>query len=233
MYPGVEVQLLHIQDPTLQPKSNATFLTEFPKFFPNATETLIIYPSYIELVIASSYVPVSIPASVSSGATPTEVVDNTLNFYSTLNKTMALPRNFFAKSFYVKKQFKAQDLGNVQKIISKIPSTSMFMFIISEPGATARTTDSAYVHRNNLCDVVAQFDSANIEDVAPGKAWLQQYGEASRFLDDGETYQNLPDIQLKDYLNRYYGSNVRKLIQIKRKFDPAGYLNSTQSIPIY
>lgn len=146
---------------------------------------------------------------------------------------MAIPRYFFSKSFFVNKQFRSEQLTEVQNIVNEIPNNTNGIQINSEQGAVAarRSSDSAYVHRNSLFNVRLFVDSVQVDSVAAGKNWTRQFMKVAQFMDAGETYQNYPDLELDDYLVRYYGSNLYKLIQIKRRWDPFGYFNSTMSIP--
>ncbi len=231
--PGVTLQLLHIQDPKLQPNSSRNFLEAFPKFFGNSIETVTKYPSFIEFVIATSYTPVKVNASPQSSSSTTQTLTSTLNFLSTLTKEMALPLYVFCKSFFVKKHLRSEQLKEVQYVLNEIPNNTTGIQINSELGAVGarHATDSAYVHRNVLFNVRVFYDSLSIDGVVEGKNWTNRLMKATKFMDSGETYQNYPDIELKDYLSRYYGNNLKKLIQIKRKWDPFGYFNSIMSIP--
>lgn len=235
--PGITLHLLHIQDPKLQPNSSENFLQAFPKFFPNAIETLTKKPSFIELVIGTSYTPVvaaqpQLNSSTSVQST-TNPIEQKLNFFSTLTKEMAIPRYYFSKSFFVKKHFRSEQLNGVQAVLNEIPNYTSGIQINSEQGAVSsrRPTDSSYVHRNSLFNVRVFHESLDGSTVVAGRNWTNKFMQAAKLMDSGETYQNYPDLELVDYLRRYYGGNLKKLIQIKRKWDPYGYFNSKMSIP--
>lgn len=232
VWPGVEVQLLHIQDPKLQPKTSANFLKAIPKFFANGVlQTVTNNPSYLEFVIATGYAPVVTPKP--SQNSTSNALENRLDFFESMTKEMAISRYFMGNSFFVKKHFRAEELNEVQSVVSEIPKNTNGIMITSEQGAVAKRQikDSAYVHRDSLYNVRLFFESMTIDGVADGKKWRNKFLKSTKFMDSGETYQNYPDLELKDYLSRYYGSNLDKLIQIKRKWDPKGYFNSKMSIP--
>lgn len=243
--PGLEVRLIHIQDPRIQPNSSANLLAALPRMFPKALKTLINNASYIEFVVATSFTPVTIPSSQkqlsppepqSSSANETLAtnIKKKLEFFSKLTKETAISRYSIQKSFFGNKRFDAQDLNGVQRVLSGIPNYTAVV-IRSEQGAiSARpSTDSVYVHRDHIFNVRIQFEGLNVEDVGPGKAWMEKFVKSARFMDDGKTFPNYPDIELKDYLHRYYGSNLEKLILIKRKWDPRDYFKTKQSIPTF
>lgn len=182
--------------------------------------------------MGTGYVPVfTLPQNSSS--TKTNPIDNQLNFYSSLTKDMALSRYFFSKSFFVKKHIRSDELKELQDVLNEIPNNTLGIQINSEQGAIGarRATDSSYVHRNVLFNLRVVYDSLNGDTIVAAKQWTNKFMNASQFMDCGATYQNFPDLALTDYLPRYYGSNLQKLIQIKRKWDPYGYFNSTMSIP--
>jgi FAD/FMN-containing dehydrogenase len=48
----------------------------------------------------------------------------------------------------------------------------------------------------------------------------------------GESYQNFSDEAETGYLRAYYGANLERLVEIKRKYDPTNLFSFAQSIPI-
>jgi len=147
---------------------------------------------------------------------------------------MATPRYTFAKTFFVKKKYSAANLGPAQKLLLQMPNTKCIISINSEQGAIRmrRANESSYVHRDALFNFKVQFTSTDVKDVAPSKSWTKKFVKSLQFLDSGETYQNYPDREQKDYLKRFYGNNLDRLIEIKKKWDPKGYFNSRMSLPI-
>lgn len=146
---------------------------------------------------------------------------------------MAIPRYFFAKSFFVNKHLRSDQLQELQKVVSEIPNNTNGIQINTEQGAVAAkcSNDSVYVHRNSLFNVRLFYESGKVDGVDAGKSWTKKFMKSAKFMDAGETYQNYPDLELDDYLSRYYGGNLNRLIRIKRKWDPFGYFNSFMSIP--
>ncbi len=51
---------------------------------------------------------------------------------------------------------------------------------------------------------------------------------------NGEAYQNAPSLQYQPReraLDMYYGANLCRLVQIKRKYDPSNFFSGEQTIP--
>ena len=85
------------------------------------------------------------------------------------------------------------------------------------PGATA------FVHRNVLFCI--QFLSYN-----GGASWLNSVWGKMRPYVTGGAYFNYTDPSLKGWQSAYYGSNYRRLLQVRREFDPHHYFNFPQAI---
>jgi FAD/FMN-containing dehydrogenase len=47
-----------------------------------------------------------------------------------------------------------------------------------------------------------------------------------------QSYQNFIDGAETDYLRAYYGANLERLVEVKRKYDPGNLFRFPQSIPL-
>ena len=127
----------------------------------------------------------------------------------------------------------------VLKWLRQWPGTPMYAnlsFLRTGGQANETTADAtAFVHRDN--DWLAVFylkwhanaDSAG--SIHANLAWLNGfYSELAQF-GIGEAYQNFLDPSLSDFLQQYYGSNLRRLQLIKDAVDPMGVFQFPQGIP--
>jgi FAD binding domain/Berberine and berberine like len=89
--------------------------------------------------------------------------------------------------------------------------------------------DTAFVHRNALFSI--QYFSSWVGAGAGDLHWIRSLYAAMRPFVSGFAYQNYIDPDLKSWRHAYYGSNLRRLVQVKRKHDPHGFFRFAQGIP--
>lgn len=94
--------------------------------------------------------------------------------------------------------------------------------------------DTAYVHRKaQLFSVFTAglvLPNPTSEDNTAAVNWARGGFNAIDKYSNGHTYVNYPDIELSDYANAYYGSNLPRLSAVKRHFDPHGFFKLPQGI---
>jgi len=95
---------------------------------------------------------------------------------------------------------------------------------------------TAFVHRDAVCSM--QF-FAGWEPTAPASVvqanlrWINGYYASVRRHVSKFAYQNYIDPSLPDWQQAYYGSNLSRLVSIKRKYDPSNFFHFRQSIPTH
>jgi hypothetical protein len=96
------------------------------------------------------------------------------------------------------------------------------------PGATA------FVHRDALCAMQASTswgpDSPS-STVDAAQTWLADTTRAMAPFVSRSAYQNYIDPTLVDWATAYYGSNLSRLVAVKRRYDPDDFFHFAQSIP--
>ncbi len=89
--------------------------------------------------------------------------------------------------------------------------------------------ETAFVHRHTLFSIL--YFSSWLGDGSGDLRWQRQLYAAMRRHVSGFAYQNYIDPDLGSWQHAYYGSNLRRLAEVKRKHDPDGFFHFRQGIP--
>ena len=68
--------------------------------------------------------------------------------------------------------------------------------------------------------------------IAANLEWLEDAQAAMKPYLAGGAYQNFTDRTQADWQHAYYGDNLPRLVEIKRKWDPDNLFRFPQSIPV-
>jgi len=92
---------------------------------------------------------------------------------------------------------------------------------------------TAFVHRDALACIeysVSWGPAASAAVMAAADTWLQDTQGRLAPYSQG-AYQNYIDPTLVDWQQAYYGSNLPRLVDVKRSYDPDDVFHFAQSIP--
>ena len=146
---------------------------------------------------------------------------------------------FTASSSYVKEPMGSSALAAtvaaVDELASQLPGLGGGIAFDALGGAVddLAPTDTAFVHRGNIAGIQSSFNwgaATPAATIAAGQRWLARVG-TSVYEPANGAYQNYIDPTLADWRTAYYGENLPRLEQLKRRFDPDGVFSFAQSIP--
>ncbi len=151
----------------------------------------------------------------------------------------ALSRTAYsAKSSYVDGPMTSSQISTmvaaVERLSAQAPNVGGGLAFDSYGGVINRVGagETAFVHRDKLACIQASYSwstySASSE-INAGAAWLTWLG-SDVFNPATGAYQNYIDPTLADWRNAYYGSNLERLVTIKKKYDPDDRFVFAQSI---
>ncbi len=93
---------------------------------------------------------------------------------------------------------------------------------------------TAFVHRNSFAVLATETEWTPRDSrrtVARGLAWIEGLAEELRPHTNGSAYQNFIDRAQPHWQAAYYGSNFKRLTEVKLRHDPANVFRFQQSIP--
>ena len=109
------------------------------------------------------------------------------------------------------------------------------MFLAGGAVAAVAPAATAFVHRKALMLSTIDLSWTEVDDVAAvadNESWLAAFHAAMRPFTSDECFQNFADGAETDYLRAYYGENLERLVEIKRRYDPDNLFRFQQSIPL-
>jgi hypothetical protein len=99
-------------------------------------------------------------------------------------------------------------------------------------GAAGRipATSTAFPHRSALFWAQMQCHWSEQSQSVERIAWVTQFYEILAPCLTG-AYSNAPDLAIPNALSQYYGTNLPRLMHVKRQYDPTDFFHYAQSIP--
>ena len=139
-----------------------------------------------------------------------------------------------ADSRYVTANIGVDGWSTIMNLIESAPDQVTFFGLEPYGGAiTERKKDAtAFVHREAGFDVYVWVFFTNDEQRKNAEDFLELFRNTMKTLGNGRAYQNYPARDNDEYLKMYYGSNLKRLMDIKQQWDPHDVFSYGQTIPL-
>ncbi len=159
---------------------------------------------------------------------PRVALDNLFEWHNFLTPTKVHLGSDFAGRHY--------SLGEMQDAIDVVmsqPIASTTVYFEALGGRTATDTgDVVYPHRSAkfLIYYISSIPKETMRDER--KSNLETIRKGFSVATTGGIYVNYPDQDLDNWQRRYWGDNLERLVEVKRKWDPNNVFNHPQSVPL-
>jgi len=128
------------------------------------------------------------------------------------------------------------------KFLEKAPGLGSSIEFNAMRGAVEdiKSDETAFPHRQALFWIQHRGTTVDPDQITKQQLWVNElYNAIIPYVEKSQnvvpSYVNAPQTNLtanNQFLTAYYGSNVKKLIEVKNKYDPENIFNFAQSIPL-
>lgn len=143
---------------------------------------------------------------------------------------------FKTKHFFVKKLLNTSEIMALQGLLidlNHLPGVNLVAETFLGKGRDYAKNISAFIHRDTYYHLYVNMLREKEDDPVVSAKLNEFFEKSKEILNHSSSYQNFPNDEMSDFLERYYGANLPRLIDIKTEVDPDGFFNTNpQSIPV-
>lgn len=137
------------------------------------------------------------------------------------------PNSFKAKSDYITTKLSLDALAIVKLHLATAGTEGYLVIDGYGAQASAANSASAFAHRDVLFCIQYQATTNSIAPITPALfSWINNFYAAMRPFVSGRSYVNYIDDDVSNF-SAYFGNNYAKLMDVKRKYDPNGYMQGS------
>jgi FAD/FMN-containing dehydrogenase len=148
---------------------------------------------------------------------------------------MHIHPRFKNTSDYVNKDLTDEGIRTIVSFLEHPPVDSSCIQFDSYGGKITQipVTDTAFCHRadTKFC-MHYQISWRNPSQDEHNMQWVNDFKKAMKPHVSGFNYVNYCDREIENFARSYYGNNLERLVEIKRKYDPDNFFSFAQSIPM-
>ncbi|MGG2055965.1 FAD-binding oxidoreductase [Lysinibacillus pakistanensis] len=133
---------------------------------------------------------------------------------------------------FIERPFPHAAIVQMKEFLAKPPNRNTTIWQQSLGGAVGQVAPNrtAYYYRNALMAQEYNTSWKKPKEEEKNIRWVENVRRTLSPYTTGD-YVNFPDRYIKDWLTAYYGRNVRRLREVKSKYDPLNVFHFPQSIP--
>jgi FAD/FMN-containing dehydrogenase len=123
-------------------------------------------------------------------------------------------------------------IDTVAAYAARLPSPQSEIFLGTLGGAASRVPADAMAYGNREANFVVNVHGRweDADSDAQGISWARGFHQAAAPFATGSVYVNFMTADETDRINAAYGSNYRRLVQVKAKYDPTNLFHVNQNI---
>ena len=146
-----------------------------------------------------------------------------------------VPHSYIDRSRFLDRPPSHDGVAALVAQLDKRPHSGLATTIFGWGGAVADIASdaSAFVHRAPVALIKygATWSPSDDGAAASSKRWVDETFDVMEPHSSRRSFQNFPDGALQDWAPAYFGDNLPRLIEVKRKYDPGRVFDFPQAIP--
>jgi hypothetical protein len=138
------------------------------------------------------------------------------------------PFKFKSKSHYAMKDMTKDSWDDLIQIFEATPKEIFAVIMFNSFGGKIKEGDSAFAHRDARFSLQYHARWKNDDQEETHLSNLRRIHERAQHYLGNNAYINYCDLDIAEWCEAYYGKNLEKLLNIKRKYDPSNVFDYGQ-----
>jgi hypothetical protein len=148
-----------------------------------------------------------------------------LNYPTELPANVPASARSLAKSHIVARRLTPAEWGRILDLFRASPNPNNFIGLEAYGGAINAPAPeaTAFWHRRAAMDVFLFSFWLDEESHETARAYVREFDWVVEPFSNGHSYQDYPNPENKRFGNMYFGENLKRLVEVKRKYDPGDF----------
>ncbi len=162
----------------------------------------------------------------------TELNDYLLNYPTGMPHNVPASARSIAKSHITDRHLAPEEWRRIIDLYRKSPSSDNFIGLEAYGGAinAVEPDATAFWHRSGTMDIFMYSFWITDDDRAAAESYLKEFDSVAAPLSNGHSYQNYPNPDNVDFGKLYFGGNLSRLVEVKKKYDPDDLFSFPQGL---